>query len=757
MRRVITTALLAIGALAAGVTPAFPYGTVVGLGQNAEHERMTRRALSCPPATASTGICFETASIGSLAGGSASVGAVGYPDISSYINDGAYHCDGGDSYPIAGYPQSASAAAAKLRECRAVIDSRLDEAAAAAARMLGPKNEILADQVDLSTSCTFVGGSGGRAKCDVLWHLGIALHVTQDFYAHSNWADRADLRGGRLVGVDNPDGFGRGSRAPFLDVRGSPGLPRGLVTGCFGLPEGATCNYGGLLGFEYARVKHLNLNKDEGTINPTPGGTLGSGTTPRGSHSGNFARSVIAAMDDTSDKWATLRERLVAAHGAVKAALMICALVRDDPARACQGRVVGLAIDSSGSNSSTDPLNLRITAGQSLASALTSAADAGAGGVPDLLTVIDFDSSASVLYPPGDPDAAIPSIAGIDASGGTFIAGGITTTLGSMTPLGPPADRSGIVVLTDGEDSDVAALTAAIGNATARGVRVSFGFLSPPTLTNEASLKRSDAVSPDVQRAIIASGGVFGTIASAAGQQTFVDLVRRRGITAVDSIDGSDDGGAVALGLEVSGTLSSKDDRDTWRYSAAPGEGIRATLTPPGGVVQAFELRDDDGRITAAGSSPSGSPVILRARLPRGGQLRLTVDGDPGVYLLRLDADSSAPALPRPRLAGIAVPPVTVRGMVRVSLSPRFQGSTRTIPRNRATYLGWRIRARKAGKVQVQMVGPRGYRRTISGRVSKGQKTLSARLSSVGRRKGPWRIDLISNRRVISSVIVRTR
>jgi len=56
------------------------------------------------------------------------------------------------------------------------------------------------------------------------------------------------------------------------------------------------------------------------------------------------------------------------------------------------------------------------------------------------------------------------------------------------------------------------------------------------------------------------------------------------------------------------------------------------------------------------------------------------------------------------------------------------------------------------------MVGPRRYRRTVSGKARKGQKfDVTARVSSVGRRKGPWRLDLVSNRRVISSVIVRTR
>jgi hypothetical protein len=55
------------------------------------------------------------------------------------------------------------------------------------------------------------------------------------------------------------------------------------------------------------------------------------------------------------------------------------------------------------------------------------------------------------------------------------------------------------------------------------------------------------------------------------------------------------------------------------------------------------------------------------------------------------------------------------------------------------------------------MHGPRGFRATIRGKVRKGQKTLSARLFTVGRRRGGWRLDLVAGGRVISSVIVRTR
>lgn len=764
MRRSPAVPLLVVLALGALATQAFGYGTIVGLGQNAEHERMTRRALACQPAgvgTKSNGICFEDASIANLAGAPGTVGAVGYPDISSYINDPSYHCDGGDFFPIAGYPQTSAAAAAELAKCRAVISSRLDQAVTAAAGLLGPKDEILASQVGLSPSCTFVGGVSGSAKCNTLWHFGTALHVAQDFYSHSNWADKADTRRGRAVSPENPDGFARSGASPFLDVRGSPPHPAGLVTGCFGLPEGATCNYGGLLGFKYSRVKHLNLNKDKGTIDPTPGGALGPGTTPRGSHSGNFARSVLAAMEDTGDKWATFRERLIAAHGAKKAALMICAIVRDDPVKDCQGRVVGLVIDSSGSNTSTDPQNLRISAGQSVATALVSRADAGPTGTPDTLAVIDFDDSSRVIFALGDPDAAGGAIGTIDSSGGTFIAGGITTGLGAMAPLGPPPGKSGIIVLTDGEDSNTTALVNAINQAASQGVRVSFGFLSPPSTTFErraaAAVKTSHAVAAEIQQAIINSGGVFGTISTAADQQTFVDLVQRRGLTTLDDPDGADDGGAVALNVQVSGSLSSKDDRDTWTYRAAAGEGVKATLTPPSGVFQAFELRDDNGNVTAKGSQPAGSAVTLSAKMIAPGQLRVTVGGDPGVYTLKLEADPAAQPLPRPTLPKLKAPPVTVRGAARVSLSPRFRSSTRVIPRGRITYVLWRIRVRSAAAVRLDMYGPKGFRAAIRGKVRKGQKTLSARLFNVGRRRGGWRLDLVAGGRVISSVIVRTR
>jgi len=79
------------------------------------------------------------------------------------------------------------------------------------------------------------------------------------------------------------------------------------------------------------RVKHAVLNKDTGAIDPA----IGAGTTPRGKTDGNFRRAVEAAIADSRDKWALLRERLRARYGARDGARMACAISHDDPVRDC--------------------------------------------------------------------------------------------------------------------------------------------------------------------------------------------------------------------------------------------------------------------------------------------------------------------------------------------------------------------------------------------------------------------------------------
>jgi hypothetical protein len=305
--------------------PALGFGTIRGLGQNAEHERITRHALAC--STAWDGNCLEPKALTELAGGNDNFGAVGIPDRGDLIPENKAHCDSGDYLDIPGYPHSKADAEAALETCRAWMVSNLNEAVTDAGKLVDSSGHLRKSQ--LSIPCVFIGRIKGGAKCNVIEDLGLLLHASQDFYAHSNWVDHPDPS--QPVGVENPPGLGNTGRAPWIDLRTTTAFPDGLITGCFeNPPEKSHCNYGP--GGSLHRVKHAVVNKDDGAIDPA----LGAGTTQRGAIDDNFARAVSAAIDDTKDKWATFRGRLEAAYGNDTGDRMACAIARDDPFSGCE-------------------------------------------------------------------------------------------------------------------------------------------------------------------------------------------------------------------------------------------------------------------------------------------------------------------------------------------------------------------------------------------------------------------------------------
>jgi hypothetical protein len=135
---------------------AHAHGTINGLGQSAEHEKLTRAATVCAPGfrTANVpGRCFEQASEDQLAGTSTTiagqriklparfqfiptavvanllslptlkpgtVGAVGAPDVESFFED-TPHCTGGDYFNVAGYPQTRAQADEALMRCHRAL------------------------------------------------------------------------------------------------------------------------------------------------------------------------------------------------------------------------------------------------------------------------------------------------------------------------------------------------------------------------------------------------------------------------------------------------------------------------------------------------------------------------------------------------------------------------------------------------------------------------------------------------------------
>lgn len=188
-------------AVAAFTPIAWGFGTVHGLrGQDAEHERITRHAL---------GGIFESKTLTMVAGGPGYFGAVGAPDdpTRGLMSEEAAHCDGGDHFAAPGYPQSKQAAAAAITRCRQWMNDHLNAAVDMASALI-KNGKIDGSQIPTMVRCVF-DGHPGRAKCNVLEEFGLTLHTAQDFYSHSNWADKTT--GG--VSVGNPPGLGNSGRA----------------------------------------------------------------------------------------------------------------------------------------------------------------------------------------------------------------------------------------------------------------------------------------------------------------------------------------------------------------------------------------------------------------------------------------------------------------------------------------------------------------------------------------------------------------
>ncbi|MFF5701394.1 CinY protein [Streptomyces sp. NPDC012794] len=311
-----------------GIPPIQYFGTIDSFGQNSEHERITRAALACPTGTSpgTTGDCFQPASIRQLAGAKGTMGAIGAPDVDQVFTEAA-HCDGADYLNGAGYPRTRAQATSVLLACIAHLKGEFNRGVEKADALVDAAGGVSASATDLSSDCTFVLGVAGRGKCNAIEGFGRALHGTEDFYSHSNWADKADSR--YAIGVNNPPGLARTGPAPFLRLAApapsASDIPGDLTTGCFSLNPWGCGN----------RVTHGVLNKDNGIIDPVTG-EASSPTTTRGQVAGNFSAAVQAAIADTRAQWAGFRSSLIARYGTVRGQRIACAMTQDDPVRDCR-------------------------------------------------------------------------------------------------------------------------------------------------------------------------------------------------------------------------------------------------------------------------------------------------------------------------------------------------------------------------------------------------------------------------------------
>ncbi|KAK4171076.1 hypothetical protein QBC36DRAFT_225417 [Triangularia setosa] len=231
------------------------------------------------------------------------------------------------------------------------------------------------------------------------------------------------------------------------------------------------------------------------------------------------------------------------------------------------GRKIGVVIDRSGSMEDTDPNNLRLQAANLLVGKLIASSGVITGQTADQVTIVQFNETAEVLYPLGDPSGAGATVDGIPANGGTFIGGGISAALDELTRSGKTPDQAGIFVLTDGADDPPSLISDtidSINRAQQAGIRVSFGFLSVDAEEQDSR----------ITSAILSSGGTFTTVNTAEDTSKLVAQALLNGLVGLPHT------GSVPLlpGLKTAGMLSQKS-LTTFSYAAQKDEAFNVTVT----------------------------------------------------------------------------------------------------------------------------------------------------------------------------------
>jgi hypothetical protein len=334
--KALIAAAMAVAFVTAGPTASgWAFGSLNFFGQNAEHQHITEAIRRADPR-------WQVNSFAMLAGKDGNMGGVAAPDrpmdsggITKGSGPGYKHCDGGDYLSTPGYQQSRDAARAELESCARYFQTLMGRAVRYSGKLVSA--DLVVDRsVFRVTSvpessfspndiCTYPFSlePDTNAKCDVMNAFGRALHLAEDVYAHSNWADVADPT--KPTGPQNPPGLGMTTIPEFLRYPGQPTIPDGLISGCDDTPSGPSDCPG------QGRVAHSMLAKDNGsftltTFSPTDkyprGRVTVNGVT-------NFERAIRGAWQQADTSWQELQSAIIAKYGRERGDLIITTLVSD--------------------------------------------------------------------------------------------------------------------------------------------------------------------------------------------------------------------------------------------------------------------------------------------------------------------------------------------------------------------------------------------------------------------------------------------
>ncbi|WDD94125.1 hypothetical protein Bsp3421_004235 [Burkholderia sp. FERM BP-3421] len=291
------------------------------------------------------------------------------PDSDQWYNLPA-HCDGGDYLSTQNnggkpYPISREQANEYFNQCARDMVRYLDAAVKASGKLILPAGSgyvIDTTQLINSKDCannnewtwvkgTYVNGvwkmgnykpSGAsqdlRAKCVVLRNFGRILHATTDFYAHTNYADKANPA--MPIGITNPPGLDLAPtpaplleiyslwqyRNTFSDPNGAQAdqalkekinsskdrLPADLASGCW------------VYGDEEYQSKCFNRIRESEDMQKDSQGDNRSLASPN-----NFKNAFNTAAADSRRQWELLKKALTEKYGLEKARLMADAISKN--------------------------------------------------------------------------------------------------------------------------------------------------------------------------------------------------------------------------------------------------------------------------------------------------------------------------------------------------------------------------------------------------------------------------------------------
>lgn len=206
---------------------------------------------------------------------------------------------------------------------------------------------------------------------------------------------------------------------------------------------------------------------------------------------------------------------------------------------------------------------------------------------------------------------------------------GVDKAISELTKPGndPTADRSGIVVLTDGEDYDTVTLIDNVKKAGDEGIRVSFGFLAPPESFFE----------PDLLQAILRTGGTYSSFATADAIQSFLFLMLSNGLTASDHSATAEQ--ALLPGITVA--KLSGNQAVAFTYAAQASEDLIFTFESLSSQVLDGELKDASGKSLGSNSTDGITPASIAYTAQSAGDLTFEVKStvaDEGVFQVSLNS-----------------------------------------------------------------------------------------------------------------------